>query len=113
MAVIAYALPIVPGQNESARNFAGELDEAGLRNRYEELNRAAEVTRHMEWIEPTPTGDLLVVFFETDAPDGLGRGFVDDEYDRWWRARVERINGFDPATAGVLPELVYSWTKGG
>ena len=109
MAVIAYALPIVPGQADSARNFATELASAGHRDRYEELNRAAKVTRHMEWVQSTPVGDLLVVFFETDAPEMLARPFSNDDYDRWWRARVERVHGFDPATAGALPELVYDW----
>jgi hypothetical protein len=113
MAVIAYALPIIPGQTDSARNFSGEVEAAGFREHYEELNRETGVTRHMEWVQSTPMGDLLVVFFETDAPDKLARKFVDDEYDRWWRARVERIHGFDPAVAGGLPEQVYSWSSGG
>jgi hypothetical protein len=111
MAVVAYALPIVPGQTGSARNFDGELSAAGLRARYEALNEAAGVSRHMEWVQSTPLGDQLVVFFETDSPERLARDFDDNEYDRWWRARVQRIHGFDPASAGGLPELVHSWER--
>jgi hypothetical protein len=110
MSVVAFALPIVPGQTQSAGNFGGELDAAGLRGRYEELNRAAELRRHLEWVEATPMGDLLVVVFETDAPHKVAREFTDDAYDTWWRARVERIHGFDPAAGGVLPELTFSWS---
>jgi hypothetical protein len=113
MAIIAYALPIVAGQAESARRFAPELDAAGHRARYEELNRRAAVRRHREWIQATPAGDQLVVVFEIDRPELLARAFEDDEYDRWWRARVERVHGFDPAAAGALPELTYSWPTEG
>jgi len=113
VAVIAYALPIVAGQADSARSFGAELDEAGHRDRYEELNRRAGVTRHLEWVQSTPMGDQLVVVFETDRPAALARAFEEDDDDRWWRARVERIHGFDPATAGALPELSWSWPAGG
>jgi hypothetical protein len=110
MAIIAFALPILPGQTESAGNFGGELDAAGLRGRYEELNRAADVRRHFEWVEKTPAGDLLVVVFDTDSPQKLARPFGNDDYDNWWRARVQRVHGFDPAAGGLTPELKFSWT---
>jgi len=109
VAIIAYALPIVPGQTESAGRFNEELDEAGLRPRYEELNRAAGVTSHREWISRLPMGDLLVVAFESETPNAVPRNFEDNEYDRWWRARVQRIHGFDPATGGALPTLTFDW----
>lgn len=112
MAIIAYALPILPGQTGAAGDFARELDESGHRDRYEELNRRAGLRRHLEWIQSTPSGDLLIVAFETDDPERLGRPFGDDDYDRWWRARVQRIHGFDPATAGSLPRLSYAWEAG-
>lgn len=109
MALIAYALPIVPGQTDAAGGFDAELERTGHRERYEQLNRLAGVRRHLEWIQSSPTGDQLIVVFETDTPEKLTRAFRDDEYDRWWRARVERIHGFDPAQAGALPEPCFSW----
>jgi hypothetical protein len=110
MAIIAFALPILPGQSGSAGNFAGELDAAGLRSRYEELNRAADLKQHLEWVQHSPDGDLLIIVFETDAPQKLGREFSDDEYDNWWRARVQRIHGFDPAVGGHDPDLKFAWS---
>lgn len=112
--IIAYALPILPGQTESAGSFGAELDAAGFRDRYEELNRRADLRRHLEWTESTPAGDLLVVVFETDNPASLGRDFSEeDDYDRWWRARVQRIHGFDPAGGGIAPKLGFAWSKAG
>src|SRR5207247_8902266 len=74
--------------------------------RYEELNRAAGLTRHLEWIQSGPGGDLLIVVFELPAPEKLGFAFEDeDDYDRWWRARPthprvpSRDGGRAPATA--------------
>lgn len=110
MALIAYALPIVPGQTESAGNFDGELDAAGLRPRYEELNLQSGVTTHREWVTHLPMGDFLVVAFASDTPELVPRRFEDNEYDNWWRARVERIHGFDPASSGGLPELTHDWS---
>jgi hypothetical protein len=110
MTHFAYALPILPGQSEAAASFESDLDAAGFRDRYEELNRQGKVRVHREWLQSTPTGDVLVVLFETDDPMALARSFVDgDAYDDWWRARVKRIHGFDPATVAGMPRLVVSW----
>jgi hypothetical protein len=109
MAIIAYALPILPGQTDSAGRFDEELDEAGLRPQYEALNRAAGVTAHREWVAHLPTGAFLVVAFQSDTPQLVPRTFQDSDYDNWWRARVERIHGFDPATGGGLPVLTHDW----
>ena len=110
MAIIAYALPILPGQTESAGSFDQELDSAGLRSHYEELNRTAGVTTHREWVTHLPMGDFLVVAFQSETPQLVPRTFEDNEYDNWWRARVERIHGFDPASGGGLPSLTHDWS---
>ena len=110
MAILAFALPIVAGQLEDARQLGAELDRTGHRARYEELNSRAGITRHLEWVETGEAGDLLIVVFETDTPERLARPFEDNEYDRWWQARFERLHGFHPASSpGVAPELTFSW----
>ena len=112
MAIVAYAVPILPGQSDAAGRFEEDLDAAGMRERYEELNRHATVRSHHEWVEPLPTGDLLVVVFETDDPMALARSFTDgDAYDDWWRARVRRIHGFDPVAGGVTPRQTWTWER--
>jgi len=110
MAIIAFALPILQGKTEEARSFGADLDAAGLREHYEELNRLARVGRHYEWIESVPSGDLLVVVFEADDPSAVARGFSGgDVYDDWWRRRVQRIHGFDPGASSAIPQLAWSW----
>jgi hypothetical protein len=112
MAIIAYALPIIPGQEATAEGFGRELDERGLRARYEELNRAANITQHLEWIQPTPAGSLRIFVFESPTPEKVGRTFGDDAYDTWWRAHVETCHGFDPADV-TDPGLRQTWSWGG
>lgn len=112
MAFLAYVLPIVAGQSERAGSFHRELTPE-LRERYEALNRDQGVRRHLEWVQPTPMGDLLIVVFEVDAPERMMRSFTDDAYDRWWRQRVREIHGFDPGDPDfhpVIPPLAYEWT---
>ena len=108
--VIAYVLPILPGRSESAGDFGGALDRAGLRHRYEELNQRADIRRHIELVQSLPSGDVLIVVFETGAPERLARSFEDNDYDNWWRARLRENNGIDPAAGGVLPAVTWSWT---
>ena len=111
MAFVAYALPILPGQAGRAGNFGTELTPE-LRERYEHLNRGANVRRHMEWVQPTPMGDFLVVVFESDTPEKMNRAFEDNAYDRWWRDRVHAVHGFDPGDPNfhpVMPALTFDW----
>jgi hypothetical protein len=115
VAFIVYALPIVRGQSARAASIDAELT-GSRREEYERLNRAAEVRRHMEWVQTTPTGDLLIVMFESNAPQKLARPFEDTPYDRWWRQRVTAIHGFDPGdpeVRPVMPLLIHTWTDPG
>ena len=112
MPFLAYALPILPGQSERAANFDRELTPE-LRAHYERLNRAQNVRRHMEWVQPTPAGDVLIVVFESDTPERMNRAFADNAYDTWWRARVRAVHGFDPGAPDVHPVIApvaFEWT---
>ena len=111
MAILTFAVPIVAGHANEVSRLGEDLDRLALRARYEELNRRAGLRRHMEWIESTPDGDLLLVLFETDTPEKLGRTFGDDEYDRWWVDRFKRVHGFDPATPGPPPTPTFAWSS--
>jgi hypothetical protein len=110
-ALIVYALPIAPGQTGRAGSFGAEMTPE-LREAYEELNRRAGLRRHMEWVQPSPMGDLLLVLMESDTPEKIGRPFVDSPYDRWWTERVRQIHGFDPAAPDFVPAfptLTWNW----
>jgi hypothetical protein len=113
VALIIYAIPILHGKEQQAREFGARLDDAGFRARYEELNRAAGIARPLEPIQQLPSSPLRIVAFETATPERLARRFDDaDPYDRWWREEVRAIHGFDPAEADA-PGIEMTWDRPG
>ena len=87
--------------------------ERELREQSERLNRDQNIRRHMEWVQPSPVGNLLIVVFESGAPERMMRDFGDNAYDNWWRRRVEVLHGFDPGDPTfhpILPALTWNWT---
>jgi hypothetical protein len=110
MPLVAFAVPILPGETETVERFAADLDAAGLRGGYEELNRAAGIRRHIEWVQPTAKGDVHIIVFDAEDPAAVRRRFTDgDQYDEWWRERVRHMHGFDPQDATSMPRRVFNW----
>ena len=114
MAFMAVAFPVVPGMEGRAADLAGELQPN--RARYEELNARSGVRRHMEWLQPTPMGSLLIPVFEVDHPEQLLRPFGDDAYDTGWLDRLRDVHGVDIRTMTdppAPPTMVYDWKAEG
>jgi hypothetical protein len=110
MPFVAFALPVRPGETDRATRFGEELTPE-LRAEYERLNRDQNIRRHMEWLQHSPTGDLLIVVFESDTPERMVRPFRDHAYDDWWRQRVQQVHGWDPAAIeAVFPEQTFEWS---
>lgn len=109
MAILAYALPVVPGQEDRLRRFPEEL--AAHQADYEELNRLGTVRQHLAFLQATPAGSLLITAFEVDDPSRLLRAFGDSAYDQWWLDYLRDVNGVDVRSgpAAALPELVFAW----
>ena len=109
MAFVAYVLPVLPGRSERVLRTAQEFEEHLVD--YKELNRRAALRRHLEFLQRTPQGDLLIVIYESDDPAKLNRVFTDSEYDRWWVARLKDIFGVDAAgpQPPPSPDVVATW----
>lgn len=109
MAIVAYVLPVQPGKSERVLHTAQELEEH--MSDYEELNRRAALRRHLEFLQRTPQGDLLIVIYESDDPTNLNRAFTDSDYDRWWIARLKDIFGVDASgpVAPPSPDVTATW----
>jgi hypothetical protein len=93
--IIAYALPILPGQAGRAKRFGPELEESGHRAAYDELNRLATVRRQVHFVQSFPSGDLQIVAFDVEDPSLLGRAFTDSAYDQWWLDYLRDVHGLD------------------
>ena len=77
---------------------------------YLRLNEEGTVSRHYEWLQRSPNGDLRITVFEVENPEKVTREFGETPYDDWWRQHNREVHGFDPADAGSsFPVMIHSY----
>jgi hypothetical protein len=91
--LIAYAVPVLPGQSDRVRDFGREL--SAVRDRYDELNRSATVSRHVVFLQSSPAGDTAIHVMEANDLSRFLRDFDDSAYDRWWLGYMRDVHGVD------------------
>jgi hypothetical protein len=64
MAAFAFTLPILPGQEEVVRRI-GEAVSGELQEAYEESRRRLGISEEKIWVQRTPIGQALVVYWDT------------------------------------------------
>jgi len=94
--IVNLAIPILPGKTTAARAFLAEL-EGSRRDAYHRADRAIGVERELWFLQPTPTGDLLLLYME--GPD-LEKSFVEfigsqDPLFVWFKRQLLEITGQD------------------
>ncbi len=107
MTAIAMALPVLPGKEQSWRDYVGTLNSPEVREQYVASRRAAGMTRETVWSEQTPDGRLLaVVLMEADDVDGVFANLAtsDDPFTARFRDFLKDVHGVDIAT-DPLPEV--------
>jgi hypothetical protein len=62
MAALAMMLPILPGQAEGIRRRRDEALEP-RRSEYEESRRLIDVTKEEAWVQETPMGQMVIVYW--------------------------------------------------
>ena len=67
MAAVAFALPILPGQEHVVRSI-GEAVSGELREAYEESRKRLGISEEKVWIQRTPIGQAIIVYWETEDP---------------------------------------------
>src|SRR5919202_1854981 len=69
MVAVAFALPVLPGQEETIRRMSEQVSDSGsLRGAYEESRRSLGITEEKVWLQRTPIGEAVIVYWETDDP---------------------------------------------
>ena len=107
MALIALALPILPGKTPEWRKFIDEVNGP----RYQEFadSRRRAGVHERTFLQQTPMGDLVIVTLEGDDP---GQSFGQlmtgtDEFSKWFTERAMAAHGdFSPPASGSPSELV-------
>src|SRR4028119_334255 len=76
MAAFAFTLPILPGQEEVVRRI-GEAVSGELREEYDESRRRLGISEEKIWVQRTPIGQALVVYWDTEDPQRTLRDIAD------------------------------------
>ncbi len=110
MAAIAFAVPIVPGQENAFRSFLQEMGGA-RREDYLRTRERQGITREVVWQQQTPEGGMAIVYLEADDIEGFFRdaATANDPFGQWFREKVQSVHGFDLSQPipGGLPEMVF------
>jgi hypothetical protein len=116
MASFAFTLPVLPGQDGLVRNM-GEalLGSAELQEAYEASRRTLGIREEKVWVQETPIGRALVVYWETEDPKRTLRELADSHDEAVVRFR-DLVMAAAPALdlSGDRPissELLFSWPK--
>ena len=92
MAAVAFALPILPGQEDLVRSSVEAVSGAGeLREEYEQSRKRLGIREEKVWIQRTPIGASIIVYWETDDPQRTLREIANsqDEVDKRFKELIE------------------------
>jgi hypothetical protein len=96
MAAIAFVLPILPGKEQTDKDFLREA--AGPRKaELQESRRRLGITREAGWHQQTPQGTLAIIYIEADDPQRVFQGIATstEPFDQWFRERAMEVHGVD------------------
>lgn len=112
MAILMFALPILPGKQEAWRRFYQELLESRHRE-YEESRQRLGVTREITWFAQTVPEEIAIVYLETDHSDQVFTGLAESDlpFDGWLRQQLLELHGFEVAKPPhrFTHELIFTW----
>jgi len=107
---VAVVLPLVPGKTDAHRRLAKEVS-GPRKDAFDKFHERAGVTEDW-WIEPTPMGDMALVYLESDDLAGaMGHLAVsNDDTEVWFKERLLETEGIDwSAPPPPLPTLLFDW----
>ena len=78
MAAVAFALPMLPGQEDLVRSVVEAVSDSGdLRGEYEASRKRLGIREEKVWIQRTLIGASIIVYWETDDPQRTLREIAD------------------------------------
>jgi hypothetical protein len=116
MAAVAFALPILPGQEDLVRRLGEAVSgSGGLREEYEESRKRLGIKEEKVWVQRTPIGASIIVYWETDDPQRTLREIAasQDEVDKRFRQVIENAApALDLSQENPLSnELLFEWQR--
>jgi len=116
MAVVAFALPVLPGQEDLVRSIAEMVSGSGeLREGYETSRKMLGISEEKVWLQRTPIGQSIIVYWETEDPQRTLREMANSqaEADKLFRQVIENAApSIDLSKENPLSnELLFQWQQ--
>jgi hypothetical protein len=116
MTAVAFALPILPGQEDFVRSIGEAVSGSGeLREGYEQSRKMLGISEEKVWLQRTPIGQSIIVYWQTDDPQRTLREMANaqDEVDKRFRQVIESAApAIDPSKENPLSnELLFEWKQ--
>jgi hypothetical protein len=112
MPSVAFAAPLLPGKTEQDRNDMQSCGPGGERHAAYQASRVRNgITRECVWTQPTPGGDVAVVYIEADDLQAAftGLGSSQDPFDVWFRDHVRDVHGMNLEDGFPPPEQILDF----
>ena len=110
MASLAFVAPTLPGGTENLKRLAKEI-QGDKKAEVEDFHRRMKITTEEWFIQPTPKGDMVIVYLEGED---LAQTFQilaasQEPSDIWLKEQAKSVHGidFNQPPSAPLPELVY------
>jgi hypothetical protein len=114
MQCIAFAVPMLPGKTEVDRDAMRSCSQGERKAEHDASRERHGISREAVWIQPTPDGDMAVVYLEADdlqvAFAGLGSS--QEPFDRWFRDILMEVHGIDLEQGFPPPEQLIDYRRG-
>ena len=116
MAAVAFALPILPGQEDLVKSMGEAVSGSGeLREEYEESRKRLGIKEEKVWVQRTLIGASIIVYWETEDPQRTLREIAatQDEVDKRFKQVVENAApALDLSQENPLSnELLFEWPQ--
>ena len=109
---ICFTLPLLPGTTDLDRDEMLACWRGERASEHRKSRARHGITREATWIQPTPTGDVVVVLLESGnlAASLSGIATSKEPFDAWFRAHLKTVHGVDLATGMHLPEQILDYS---
>src|SRR5688500_6212043 len=111
MTAIGFIAPLLPGKTETDRATMTSCWRGERKEAYERSRKRLGITREAVFIQPTPNGDVAVVYWEADDVGAALTGMAtsDDPFDKWYREHIREVHGLNVEDGFPPPEQVMDF----
>ena len=113
MPSIGFVAPLLPGKTETDRAAMTSCWNGDRKPDFERSRKSLGITREAVFIQPTPDGDVAVVYMEAeDVPAAIANmATSDDPFDRWFRDHLRDVHGINIEEGFPPPEQVMDYRE--